>query len=160
MISIAKSLQHLAWSNQQIFKEIAAMPEGVYALRAAEGEWPVGKILNHFLNAGEWFRYLLTGEEWTELPRITNSDVLLKMATYLGELDSVLIAAASGPDAELTFKGDDGTEQTTTTSMVLSQAIMHSAEHKGQLATILKAHGYSLDLDKYDLWNFESARSK
>lgn len=134
------------------------MPEVVYGLRAAEVEWPIGKFLNHFKIAGEWFRYLLIGEEWTELPRITNSDVLLKMATYLGKLDNVLIAAASGPDAELTFKGEDGTEQKTKTSMVLSQAVMHSAEHKGQLATILKAHGYSLDLDKYVLWNFESTK--
>lgn len=158
MISIEKSLRHMAWSNQKIFEEISKMPDEVYGLSAADGEWPVGQILNHFLNAAEWFRYLLTKEEWTDLPRITNSLILLNSKTYLGELDTLLIEQANKPDGEIIFKGDSGSEERTTRAMVLSQAVMHTAEHKGQLATILKQHGFHLDLDKFDLWNYEATR--
>lgn len=156
MISIEKGLKHMAWSNQEIFNEVSKLPADIYGLRAAEGEWPVGKLLNHFVNAGEWFRFLLTGQKWSELPRITNSEILQKMKVYLGEIDQTLIAEASKPDAEIRFTGDDGKEEKATRSLVLTQALMHTAEHKGQLATILKAHGHLLDLDKYDLWNYES----
>ena len=156
MITIEKALKHMAWSNQEIFNEISKMPQGIYSLRAAEGEWPVGKIMNHFVNAAEWFQFLLTGKELSALPRITTHEILLQMKLKIGEVDQVLIAEFSKPDEEITFTGDDGNQHKTTRAMVLTQAIMHTAEHKGQLSTILKASGHQLDLDKYDLWSYES----
>ena len=156
MITIEKALKHMSWSNQEIFNEISKLPSEAYGLRAAEGEWPIGKLLNHFVNAAEWFRFLLTGEKWLELPRITNSEVLIQMREYLKNIDQTLIAEASKPDADVTFTGDDGELHKATRSLILSQAIMHTAEHKGQLATVLKIHGYFLDLDRYDVWNYES----
>ena len=47
MISTEVSLKHMAWSNQLIFEEVSKLPEEIYGLKAAEGEWPVGKILTH-----------------------------------------------------------------------------------------------------------------
>jgi uncharacterized damage-inducible protein DinB len=155
-MSLDKSLRHMAWSNQEIFTALAEFPEEIYGLRSASGEWPVGKILNHFLGAAEWFCYLLARRDWTDLPKITNADVLLKMRDYLGELDQLIISESRVADGEIIFRGDSGSEERTTRSMVLSQAISHTAEHKGQLATILKVNGHHLDLDKFDLWNFES----
>lgn len=156
MITIEKALKHMAWSNQEIFNAISKMPDEVYGLRAAEGEWPVGKLLNHLVNAAEWFRFLLTGEKWSDLPRITNKEVLVQMRDYLSQIDQTLIAAAALPDAQLTFIDDEGKEQQASRSLVLTQAVMHTAEHKGQLATILKSHGHFLDLDSFDLWSYES----
>ena len=156
MISIEKLLNHMAWSNQKIFDEFSKLPDGVYELTAADGEWPVGKILNHFISAAEWFRYLLTGENWTDQPNVTNSELLLRAQTYLGQLDQQIVGELAKPDGEITFRGDSGTEERTTRSLILSQAVMHTAEHKGQLAAILRQHGFHLDLDKYDLWNFQN----
>jgi uncharacterized damage-inducible protein DinB len=156
MISIEKSLEHMAWSNQRIFEEFSKFSDEVYGLRAAEGEWPVGQILSHFLNAAEWFRYLLTKQEWTDLPQISNNQVLLESKQYLAELDLLIIAEAAKPDGPIHFRGDTGSEETTTRSLIFAQAPMHAAEHKGQLATILKQHGLQLDLDALDLWRFES----
>lgn len=151
-----KSLEHMAWSNQEIFQEISKLPIGIYNLRAADGEWPVGKVLNHFVNAAEWFRYCLTGTEWTDLPRIDNPETLLKMKDYLAEIDRTLIDQSNLEDEILTFNDENGPAKASR-SMILSQAVMHTAEHKGQLATILKVHGFNLDLDKYDLWSFETS---
>lgn len=156
MISIERSLQHMAWSNAAIFDELSKLPNEIYGLRAAEGEWPVGKILNHFIGAAEWFCYLLNGRPWTDQPKITSSEILTQMRSYLSELDQIILAESTKPDAEITFRGDNGEEERTTRGMVLAQAVTHTAEHKGQLATLLKANGFELNLDKFDLWNFDS----
>ena len=145
----------MAWSNQEIFDAISKLPSEIYTLRAADGEWPVGKLLNHFLNAGEWFRYCLTGLKWSDLPRIDNSEALLKMKSYMAELDKVLIDQADLQDEAVTFNDENG-PVTATRSVILAQAVAHTAEHKGQIATILKMQGYELDLDKYDVWSFAS----
>ena len=156
MITIAKSLRHMAWSNEQIFFELSQLPDDIYGLRAADGEWPVGKILNHFFVAAEWYRFLLTGEPWTEIPKITTARKLIETQPYLALLDQVLIAESKKDDAVITYTDDDGTQKSTTRALVLSQAVTHTAEHKGQLATILKANEFELNLDEYDLWKYES----
>ena len=156
MISITNSLEHMAWSNQKVFEQLAKFPESIYGLKAAEGEWPVGQIATHFLGSGEWYRFLLTDTKWTELERINSHEILLRSAKYLAELDQTLINESLKPDSEIKFIGDDENEHTTTRGLVLAQAIMHTAEHKGQLATILKQHGFHLDLDALDHWSYAS----
>ena len=154
MISLTKSLEHMAWSNQKVFEQLSKLPDDIYGLRAAEGEWPLGQIATHFLGSGEWYRFLLTGIKWTELEKIHSNEILLRSAKHLAELDKVMIEESLKPDGEITFIGDDEKEHKTTRGLVLAQAVMHTAEHKGQLATILKVHGYHLDLDALDHWSF------
>lgn len=156
MITLEKSLRHMAWSNQQIFEAVAALPDEVFKLRASDGEWPVGKIMNHFIGSAEWYRFLLAGVTWQEVPKITNSKILMQLKPYMFELDQLLIDEAAKPDSEVSFIGEDKETHRTTRSMVLAQSVSHAAEHKGQLATILRVHGYELNLDRFDLWNFES----
>lgn len=154
MISLTKSLEHMAWSNQKVFKQLGKLPEDIYGLRAAEGEWPLGQIATHFLGSGEWYRFLLTGAKWTDLEKIHSHEILARSAKHLALLDEVMIEESLKPDGEITFIGDDEKEHKTTRGLVLAQAVMHTAEHKGQLATILKMHGYHLDLDALDHWSF------
>jgi uncharacterized damage-inducible protein DinB len=79
---------------------------------------------------------------------------LARSAKHLAVLDKVMIEESLKPDGEITFIGDDEKEHKTTRGLVLAQAVMHTAEHKGQLATILKMHGFHLDLDALDHWSF------
>jgi len=155
MISITKSLEHMAWSNQQIFKALSELPEEIYGLRAAEGEWPLGRIATHLLGSGEWYRYILTGEKWTDLKSIRDHQILFDSAQHLANLDQILIEQSKLEDEIIEFQNENGLDRTTR-SMVLSQAVTHAAEHKGQMATVLKLHGFLLDLDRFDLWSFES----
>ena len=57
-IFLELSLKHLAWSNQKFFSYFGDMPDEVFGLKAADGEWPVGQILTHFAGSGEWYQYL------------------------------------------------------------------------------------------------------
>jgi uncharacterized damage-inducible protein DinB len=112
MISINKSLKHMAWSNQEIFKELSNLPENIYELKAAEGEWTLGRIATHFLGSGEWYRYILTGQTWSDLSTIGTHEILIKSAHYLATLDQVLIDQSNLEDEILEFETENGNAKT------------------------------------------------
>ena len=153
MITLEKALHHMSWSNYELFHELASLPDEIYLLRAHEGEWPVGKIFNHFLDAAKWYRFLLTQIPWTETPKIVDSQTLLAMREQLHVIDRALIETLSADDGIITYTDDSGHEQKSLRSTVLTQAVIHTAEHKGQLATVLRQYGFTIDLDKYDVWS-------
>ena len=73
----------------------------------------------------------------------------------MAKLDAHLLENLALPDDKLEIEGEDGIIHATR-SLILSQAVMHSAEHKGQIATIMKQHGHHIDLDALDVWSFVS----
>ena len=155
MISIETSLKHLAWSNQKFFTYFGDKNEEVFGLRASDGEWPIGQILTHLAGSGEWYRYCLNGGQWTDLKKVTNGAIALEYLVIMAELDGVLLDELMKPDGKLEIEGEDGIIYATR-SLILSQAVMHAAEHKGQIAAILKQHGHHIDLDVLDVWSFVS----
>jgi len=153
MISLETSLQHLAWSNQKFFGYFTQLPAEVFGLTAAEGEWPVGRILTHLAGSGQWYRYCLTGIDWTDLKPITDAQVAAEYLAIIADLDAVLLANLALADELVTFEDETG-PMSAPRSLILAQAVMHAAEHKGQIATILKQHGHHVDLDALDVWSF------
>ena len=154
-ISLELSLRHLAWSNQKFFGYFGSQPDEVFGLRAAEGEWPVGKILTHFAGSGDWYSYCLSGTQWTDLKPITSGSIALEYLPIMAKLDAHLLENLSLTDDKLEIEGEDGIIHATR-SLILSQAVMHSAEHKGQIAAIMKQHGHHIDLDALDVWSYVS----
>lgn len=159
MNPIELSLKHMAWSNQEFFSRLAEMPVEIYGLKAAEGEWPIGQILTHFAGSGQWYRYCLGGERWSNLEPVTDGLVTKKYLPIMESLDRFLLEQSLLPDQELTIDGDGETIHATR-SLILSQAVMHTAEHKAQIAAILKQHGYHIDLDSLDVWSYVSKNKK
>ncbi|MEJ6574662.1 MAG: hypothetical protein QNL78_06045, partial [Actinomycetes bacterium] len=84
---------------------------------------------------------------------IISSHHLIDSAKHLSKLDQLLIETSKLDDCEILYKNERGPAKALR-STILSQAVAHTAEHKGQIATILKMHGFHLDLDVYDLWAF------
>jgi uncharacterized damage-inducible protein DinB len=153
MISLEVSLRHLAWSNQKVFTYFSEAPDEVFGLTAAEGEWPVGRLLTHLAGSSEWYRYCLNGTLWTDLKPVVSAAVAAEYLPIMSELDQVLLDNVTLADEDLTIDAD-GETMKATRSLILSQAVVHAAEHKGQIATILKQHGHHLDLDALDVWAF------
>ena len=158
-ISLELSLKHLAWSNQKIFSYFSDMSDEVFGLKAADGEWPIGQILTHFAGSGEWYRYCLNGAMWTDLKPITSGTVASEYLPIMASLDAVLYDNHLLPDEKLEIEGEDSIIHATR-SLILSQAIMHSAEHKGQIAAIMRQHGHHIDLDSLDVWSYVSQTKK
>jgi len=146
-------LKHLAWSNQEFFSLFLDMPDEIFGLTAAEGEWSVGRILTHFAGSGEWYSYCLNGTKWTDLKPVTSGAIAGGYLPIMENLDAVLIENASLPDEMLEFEDEKGTVRVPR-SLILAQAAMHSAEHKGQIAAIMKQHGHLIDLDRLDVWSY------
>jgi len=159
MISLELSLKHLAWSNQKFFALFKDMPNEVFGFKAADGEWPVGKILTHFAGSGEWFSYCLSGAQWSDLKPITSGAIATEYLPIMAKLDGHLLENLALPDDVLDVDSEEGIIHPTR-SLILSQAVMHSAEHKGQIAAIMKQHGYHIDLDALDVWSYVSEMKK
>lgn len=158
MISLEVSLKHMAWSNQEFFSQIAQLPDSVYELSAATGEWSVGRLLSHLLDSGEWYRYCLDGTMFTDRSPFTSSAVTREMMSVIAELDQAMLVQVSLDDKVLEVKEGESVFHASR-SLILSQAVMHTAEHKGQIATILKQHGHHLELDGLDVWSYFSKTS-
>ena len=159
MISLELSLKHLAWSNQKFFSYFGEMPDEVFGLKAAEDEWPVGKILTHFAGSGEWYSYCLSGAQWSDLKPVTSGAIATEYLPIMAKLDGHLLENLSLPDDVLDVDSEEGIIHPTR-SLILSQAVMHSAEHKGQIAAIMKQHGHHIDLDALDVWSYVSEMKK
>jgi len=159
MISLETSLCHLAWSNQKFFTLFLDQPDQVFGLTAAEGEWPIGELLTHLAGSGEWYRYCLNGTTWTDLKPVVNGSVAKEYLAIMAELDAVLLEYVNSPDKDLEIDGEDGIIYATV-SLILSQAVMHAAEHKGQIAAIMKQHGHHINLDGLDVWSFINESKK
>ena len=153
MISLEVSLRHLAWSNQKVFTYFSTAPDEFFGLRAAEGEWPIGQLLTHLAGSSEWYRYCLNGTLWTDLKPVVNAAVASEYLLIMADLDQVLLDNVTLADDDLVIDADGETIHATR-SLILSQAVVHAAEHKSQIATILKQHGHHLDLDELDVWAF------
>lgn len=151
MISISKSLKTMQWANQCLFDDVSKLPEVIYRLAAAEGEWNIGKLLSHLIGAAEWYRFCLTGVPYGNPEEIIDSEMLLKSRDYLNDIDQSMIDESHKDDEILTFANNLG-QKNSYRSTILSQAVMHTAQHWGQIAAILKQHGHHLDLDEYDVW--------
>jgi uncharacterized damage-inducible protein DinB len=90
---------------------------------------------------------------WTDLKPVINGSVAKEYLGIMAELDAVLLEFCNQPDKDLEIEGEDEIIHATV-SLILSQAVMHAAEHKGQIAAIMKQHGHHLDLDPLDVWSF------
>ena len=159
MISVKNSIEHLGWSNQKFFSYFATQPDDIFSLRAAEGEWCIGTLLSHIANSESWFRYCLTEVDWSDFHEITTGTMIKDYLQIMAELDAVLLDETSKPDRDLVINAGDQIIHATR-SLLLSQAVMHAAEHKGQIACILKQHGHHIDLDALDVWKFIFATKK
>jgi uncharacterized damage-inducible protein DinB len=153
MISQEMALRHMAWSNEAIFRFFGGQDDSVFGLRATDGEWPIGRLLTHLVGSSEWYRYCLSGVRWTDLKPITSGAIALEYIPVLKELDDFLISQAALADELLAIDADGETIHATR-ALILAQAPSHAAEHKGQMAAIMKKHGRHLDLDSLDVWSY------
>jgi len=155
MVTLERALRHLAWADQRLFAELADLPPDALAARYAPGAWTVAALARHIVGGAEWYRHCLTGAEWTDLSDPRGREDLVALGAYLADLDESLLVQASLPDQDVAFVDEDG-PRTALRSTILTQACLHSTEHRAQIACALEVNGFGpIVLDDYDLWAFE-----
>jgi uncharacterized damage-inducible protein DinB len=147
-------LKHMAWSDDQIFWKLAEVSVDVFNLSLFSGERTVGDMARHIVDGAEWFRYVLTGEQWTDLKVPTSKEEMAALRQHLARINKTVLGEANKEDDLLFFDDEYGSHQAPR-STVLAQAVLHSTEHKAQIVSTLMVHGVtSINLDNYDVWNF------
>ena len=156
MIDITRGLRHMAWANDRFYEQLAALPPQALTARYAPDAWSVGRLAAHIPNGADWYRFCLTGTAWTDLTDLAEAGDIEGLRVFLVQADADLLAEAVKDDALLTFMDEDG-ERSALRSTLLTQAIVHAAEHRAHIATALEVAGVGrIDLDELDLWAFEA----
>jgi len=110
----------------------------------------------HLVGGQRWLKYCLEGGvEWTlpELKPVTSSETALEYLPIMADLDSFLLESVELEDEEIIFHSG-GNARKGRRSFILSQSVVHSAEHKGEIAAVLKQHGFHINLDELDVRSY------
>lgn len=154
MPEMSRSLRHLAWANDKLFADLAALPVDALQARYSPDAWPVAQLATHIVGGAEWYCYCLVGSPWTDLAVPTCAEDLEGLRRRLAELDAVLITQGDLPDERVEFEDEDG-PRSAMRSTILAQACLHSTEHRAQIACALDLNGVGgVSLDDYDVWAF------
>lgn len=156
MIDLSRSLRHLAWADDRFFASLASLPAAALDAQVAPREWPVGRLAMHIVGGAEWYRYCLTGEQWTDLELPGAPSDVEALRVHLAVLDAALLAQVAQSDGPVEFEDENG-PGSALRSTILTQACLHAAEHRAQIACALQVAGLPApSLDDLDLWAFES----
>lgn len=144
----------MMWADAKLFDSLENLPAEWLTLHYGNPDWSVGRIATHMIEGAEWYRYILTGQQWTDVAVPTTSTDVARLGGYLHDLYGTLLDQCARADDVIEFEDEDGTKAVPR-SMVLSQATYHATEHRTQIACALEVNGHrAIDLDTFDLWQY------
>ena len=156
MISVEVLLRHMAWANQEIYKEVQKLDNEVLNYYVIDPEWTVRKILIHIVGAGHLYGQRLDGDPFSPFKLESDDDGMLidQLLTELERIDQGLIKFANVEDGDLTYMTSQG-ERTSKISTIISQMIFHAAEHRAQIVAALDKHNLrEINLDRYSVFSY------
>ena len=156
MISVEVLLKHMAWANQEIYKEVQKLDNEVLNYYVIDPEWTVRKILIHIVGAGDLYGQRLDGHPFSPFKLESDDDGILidQLLTELERIDQGLIKFANVEDGDLTYMTSQG-ERTSKISTIISQMIFHAAEHRAQIVAALDKHNVrEINLDRYSVFSY------
>ena len=154
-ITLEPLILHMAWANQEIFNEIAKLPDAALEAYVTNEEWTVSEILHHITGAANSYGCRLEGKEFDQLQKPLRMKDVSDLANKIKIYDAKLLELAKLPNriVDVNRKGVITHWQAST---ILSQAIHHATEHRAQAIAALEFRGFNApSLDDYDLWSYE-----
>ena len=156
MISLNLLLEHMAWANQEIYKEVKKLDSKVLDYFVIDPEWTVRTIMIHIAGASHLYGQRLNGESFSrfELKNTDDSEIIDELLSELNRIDQSLMKHVDREDEEITYMTSKG-EGSSKVSVILSQLIFHAGEHRAQIIAALDKHDErSINLDKYSVWSY------
>ncbi len=146
MISIELLTKHMAWANQEIFKEIKKLDPEVLDYYVIDKEWTVRTIMIHIVTASYLYSQRLQEKPFSKIEfDMESPDLIDDLIDALENIDKDLIEQSYREDEEVTFK----------VSVILSMMIFHATEHRAQLVAALdKNNERSINLDEYSIFGY------
>ena len=159
MISIQLLLEHMAWANQEIFKEVKKLDTKVLDYYVIDPEWTVRTIMVHIAGASHLYGQRLNGEPFSrfELKSTDDSEIIDELLSELERIDQSLMKNIERDDEVVTYMTSKG-ERSSTVSEILSQLIFHAGEHRAQIVAALDKHNErSINLDNFSVWSYTNS---
>lgn len=157
MITIQRSLRHMAWANARVFDSVTELPWSALGSYVVDPEWTAGRILYHLVESSCWYVHCLGIAQWRPIDVPQDMAAMRTLSGELAAFDAQMLSVAGKDDVLLSFEVDDGMRRAMR-STLLAQAVHHASEHRAQLMDALAARGHvPLSLDDIDLWAFERA---
>jgi uncharacterized damage-inducible protein DinB len=151
-------LLHTAWADDLIFKKLQECPEEILGWHYADPQWPITRIAMHIVEGAEWYRYVLSGKQWTEFSYAKTLAELEPMRLNLIEIYKDILDCLDQPDELIEFEDENGPRKAMR-STVLNQVPYHSTEHRAQIFVALQINGYDkISADDFDVWAYEDAQ--
>ena len=135
--NLRRQFAYDAWANAEVLSAITADESGASLPRALQ-------LLAHILSAERlWFERLRQQPKSLPVwPEFTSDECRARMGE-LAELWREYFARLSPPvlAQEIAYKNSKGEPWASTVHDVLTHVVMHSAYHRGQIATLMRATG-------------------
>ena len=137
MISLELLAKHMAWANQEIYKEVKNLDPEVLDYFVVDKEWTVRTIMVHIVAASYLYSGRLTGKPFSKFEFDLDSPNLIDdLMSELEKIDKSLIEQVYREDEEVTFETSKG-ESSGKVSVILSMMIFHATEHRAQIVAAL-----------------------
>ena len=155
MISIELLAKHMAWANQEIYKEIKKLDPEVLDYYVIDKEWTVRTIMVHIVTASYLYSQRLQEKPFSKIEfDIESPDLIDDLIDALENIDKDLIEQSYREDEEVTFETSKG-ESSGKVSVILSMMIFHATEHRAQIVAALdKNNERSINLDEYSIFGY------
>ncbi len=149
MISVELLAKHMAWANQEIFKEVKKLGPDVLDYYVVDEEWTVKTIMVHIVGASYLYSQRLQEKPFSKSP-----DLIEDLLSALENNDKDLIEQAYKEDKEIEYETSKGM-RSDTISFILSMMIFHATEHRAQIVAALdKNNERSINLDEYSIFGY------
>jgi uncharacterized damage-inducible protein DinB len=154
-ITLEPLMLHMAWANQEIFNEIAKLPDAALEAYVTNEEWQVSVILLHIAKAADSYGCRINGANFSEFELPEKMSDIKKLAELMKKFDAELLNLSKQLDRVIEVNRE-GKITHWQASTILSQAIHHATEHRAQAVAALEFRGFKApNLDDYDLWSYE-----
>lgn len=156
MIALRTALEHVAWADDKLFEFLDTLPDDAWRARAAPDEWHVAALAFHLVASADWYRFQLGGQLALTSEPQSIAEVRALRSTWQA-INRFLVAECDNDDEMLSY-AEDGEAHHVLRSRVLTEVIVHSVEHRAQIAAALKAGGHTpLELEDYSAWAYREA---
>ena len=155
MISLELLTKHMAWANQEIYKEIKKLDPEVLNYYVVDREWTVRTIMVHIVTASYLYSQRLQEKPFSKIEfDIEDTNLIDNLLSALESIDRDLIEQVYKDDKEVTFETSKG-ERSEKISVILSMMIFHATEHRAQIVAALdKNDERSINLDEYSIFGY------
>jgi len=155
MISVELLAKHMAWANQEIFKEVKKLGPDVLDYYVVDKEWTVRTIMVHIVAASYLYGQRLEEKPFSKFEfDIDSPDLIDNLLSALDGIDNGLIEQAYKEDREVTYETSKGM-RSQKASVILSMMIFHTTEHRAQIVAALDKHNVrEINLDHYSIFGY------